>query len=347
MNQHPKHALDRHTGLNYYQNSLNLIRLLAALQVLYGHLYVHLQLKPLPIIRNILSIFSGVPVFFFVSGYLIWSSIDHSKNIKEYLLKRVLRLYPELWCGVAISLISIIILYDGVVFRDIALFAITQSTFMQFWTPNSLRDFGCGTPNGALWTICIIVQFYIVAWFIKKFINKHKSIICHISILLISILISCLTPLTEKVFPTIICKLYRQTFIPYLWLFLLGAFICEHFKQIAPLLKRFWYLAAILFFVVYYLKIDINASYPVIRSILSCFFCIGFAYAFPRLQIKHDISYGIYIYHMIVINICLELGFKGNWIVGAAVLLITVLMAILSYFTVGNYSKRKKSNLSK
>lgn len=86
-------------------------------------------------------------------------------------------MYPELWCGVAVSLITIFVLYDGVVLRDVGLLAITESIFMQFWTPDSLCGFGVGTPNGSLWTICVIVQFYIVAWFIKKVVAKHNMIV--------------------------------------------------------------------------------------------------------------------------------------------------------------------------
>ena len=331
------------TNLNYYQNNLNLIRLLAALQVLYGHLSVHLQLKSLSFIKNFLSLFYGVPVFFFMSGYLIWRSIDRTKNIKEYFLKRVLRLYPELWCGVIISIISIFILYDNVILKDIILFTITQGTFMQFWTPDSLRGFGCGTPNGSLWTICVILQFYIVAWFIKKIVNKYKSDMFNISFLIISVFISLLVPLTKSFLPLIAYKLFQQTLIPYLWLFLLGVFACEYFDLIVPVLKKFWYIPAILFYC--FSNVDIHASYPIIKSILSCCFCLGAAYTFtsPKfIKIKYDISYGIYIYHMIIVNISLELGFKGNWFVGATVILITLIMATASSFTVGKFGKKKR-----
>ena len=42
------------------------------------------------------------------------------------------------------------------------LFIFCQSSIFQFWTPNFLRGYGCGTPNGSLWTIGILIQFYII-----------------------------------------------------------------------------------------------------------------------------------------------------------------------------------------
>lgn len=331
--------------LSFKDNGLNLIRLLAALQVFYGHAVAHLELTEVSFVTRVFTMFMGVPIFFFISGYLMWKSIDRTSNIKNYFTKRVLRLYPELWCGVAVSLITIFVLYDGVVLRDVGLFAITQSTFMQFWTPDSLRGFGVGTPNGSLWTICVIVQFYIVAWFIKKVVAKHNTIVSWTALLSVLTLVNVLSPWIQGFLSEIIRKLYGQTVLPYLWLFMLGAFTCEYFDKIVPALKRLWWIIPIIFYILKWIHIDIPGSYPVLSSVLSCAFCISFAYAFPHIPIKHDISYGIYIYHMIVINVALELGFKGSWGVCAVVLFITLLLATSSYFTLAIFCKKRKEKL--
>lgn len=41
--------------------------------------------------------FSGVVVLFAMSGFLIAASLERSKDRKEFFIKRVLRMYPELW----------------------------------------------------------------------------------------------------------------------------------------------------------------------------------------------------------------------------------------------------------
>lgn len=156
-------------------NSLNTIRLIAALQVVYGHTIEHLNLEAIPVAGSFLNFFQGVPIFFTMSGFLMWDSIGRSRDYNQYLGKRFWRIYPELWVAVAIELVVLLLLYDQPINHfQFGLFAITQSTLFQFWTPDCLRGYGCGTPNGALWTICVLIQFYLVAFFVYKYFHNRR-----------------------------------------------------------------------------------------------------------------------------------------------------------------------------
>lgn len=93
-------------------NSFNLIRLLATLQVFLGHALLHLNVEVHPAISAALRSFQGVPVFFIMSGFLIWNSLEHTSRFNIYIKKRVLRLYPELCLAVLFSAISIVGLYS-------------------------------------------------------------------------------------------------------------------------------------------------------------------------------------------------------------------------------------------
>lgn len=73
-----------HTG-GGNKDCLNLIRLLAAFQVLYGHTLAHLNIDSIPILGEFINFFSGVPIFFTMSGFLIWWSIGRSKSFEEYI----------------------------------------------------------------------------------------------------------------------------------------------------------------------------------------------------------------------------------------------------------------------
>ena len=53
------------------ENCLNTIRLMAALSVMYRHLTSHLNVQFPQIFNIIFTYFSGVPIFFMLSGYLI------------------------------------------------------------------------------------------------------------------------------------------------------------------------------------------------------------------------------------------------------------------------------------
>lgn len=82
-------------------NCLNLLRILAALQVFLGHASVHLNSELPQLLTKPLAIIQGVPVFFLISGFLIWNSLNRDNGLKSFAQKRILPLYPELWGGIA------------------------------------------------------------------------------------------------------------------------------------------------------------------------------------------------------------------------------------------------------
>ena len=127
---------------------------------------------------------------------------------------------------------------------------------------------------------------------------------------------------------------------------MLGAFMCEFFDKVVLCAKKFWYcgLIAMAAYVLMPLPGTLG-KYSVLGSMLAGFTWIGFSYAFPRLQIKWDISYGIYIYHMIIINVLIALGFIGKWTFFGYAFLATILLAIGSYVTIGFVSRKRKEQL--
>lgn len=321
---------------SFRENSLNTIRLLAAFQVFYGHAVAHLELPGNEVVSEILNLFQGVPIFFMLSGFLIWRSLDRISNLKCFVKKRVLRLYPELWCAVLMSVFSIVILYNNFQIVELVLFIFGQATVFQFWTPDSLRGFGCGTPNGSLWTICVIVQFYMVAWFSKKLFCRQRCLSEWIIWLFASIVIGVVSPRFVCFLPDTMYKLYEQTIFPYLWIFLIGVFVCEYFDVLIPYLKKYWCLGLLGLVVVEILNFDIWGNYGILKTFLQTVVCLGFAYEFPNFNIKHDISYGVYLYHMIVINVMIQIGVVKQWWCFVWAALATITIAVLSDKLIAN-----------
>lgn len=162
----------------FNNNSLNTFRLVAAFNVIFDHAFAHLNVPLDTHLGGLLKLFEnftlGVPIFFFLTGYLILQSVKNENDTVLYLKKRFVRLYPELWVAVIISVLSIIILYEKCNYFDLFKLIIAQGTFFQFWTPDSLRGFGNGAPNGSLWTICVFIQFYVIAWLLRKKLQNRK-----------------------------------------------------------------------------------------------------------------------------------------------------------------------------
>lgn len=165
-------------AIDFKKNGLNLFRILAAINVLYGHTIEHLELEEVPVFGNSVHFFSGVPLFFTLSGFLIWQSIGRSNTFGDYAKKRFWRIYPELWVAVVVEIVVLLLLYHQPInWPQMGLFVFGQATIFQFWTPDFLRGYGCGCPNGALWTITVLIQFYFCAYFIYKWLHNKKIVV--------------------------------------------------------------------------------------------------------------------------------------------------------------------------
>lgn len=172
-------------NFDFKDNSFTLIRYVAAISIMTGHYLTYAMdaftLAPsysiiagdeiiLVAISRILAAIRGVPMFFCLSAYLICSSIERSETAFTYYKKRFLRIYPELWLSMIVNLISIIILRGGQV-GSLLKWIVLQGVGIAY-TPTSLEDYATGSINGAMWTISVTIQFYVIAWFAYKFLKK-------------------------------------------------------------------------------------------------------------------------------------------------------------------------------
>lgn len=329
------------------KNCFTLIRYLAALEVIIGHCVEHFSLDrtslAYQIFKYTLGMFPGVPIFFGLSGFLIWASLDRNDDLAVYAKKRIQRIYPELWIAVILCMVSILVLYkEPLNAIQVGLFCVTQSSFLQFWTPDCLRDYGCGTPNGSLWTICTFVQFYIVAWLLHRMVKKCKLGICDPSasktrcaafwgVFIASLLCTICYPALQGRIPEILYKLLGQTIFPYFILFLIGILVYEFREKVLPTLVRFWFIPLGLYYIVRLFRIDITGTYiNPLSGMLLLLTVFALGYKFNRISIKQDYSYGLYLYHMIVVNILLQTKiFSGVW-ASLTVIVVSMVVSILS-----------------
>ncbi|MEG2263177.1 MAG: acyltransferase [Acinetobacter sp.] len=336
--------------IDWKQNSFTLLRYIAAFEVLIGHCVTHFAINTDSILFRLYAYtvgrFHGVPVFFGLSGFLIWASLSSRTTLSVYLKKRFIRIYPELWLAVILSIVSILLLYKQYFPISLGVFAITQSTFLQFWTPDSLRGFGCGTPNGSLWTIFMFVQFYLIAWMLHKWLHKtHHECYKNVTgggVLAKWILLFCLSffftigykqasVLFSSGVENIYYKLLGQTVLPYLFMFFSGM-ICFEFKTvILPILKKYWWLIIMLYYTISISGFDIPATYiNLLSGILLVLMTIALGFRFIKPVIKTDISYGIYLFHMVVVNVLLETGSQSKIVNAMLALIVSILLAFIS-----------------
>ena len=358
-------------------NNFDVVRLFAALQVCTGHIFTHFNISG-GMFSEILSFFPGVTIFFALSGFLITSSWCNSKTIKHYARNRFLRIFPALFvCFVVLQLVMIItgdIGWRSILDPQMWMYWLGQLSLGQYFTPDNLRDFGVGTPNGSLWTIPIEVEFYIILplifiLMVNTNVKKKLIIIATISILF-NIFLSIVRPdvhgtnATELIasnHQTLLLKLAGVTVAPYLYCFIAGSIIYLYWDNIKVLFINKVLYWLIVFFVWIYISghkpsHSISSSYILITNILLCCVSISAAFSFGKAY-KYlygvDISYGIYIIHMIVVNIFIELGYGYNILHAMIALVITIGLALVMYYYIekpalalkNKYTINKKAHL--
>ena len=337
-------------------NNFDLIRLFAAIQVLILHVFVHFNLYGInPVLDfffdNILSYFPGVPIFFFISGFLIFWSFDRNfKDVKKFYLNRILRIYPALWVCFLFTLF-VLFSYSQVNLNSFLnlkflVWIGAQLTFFQFWTPDILKNFGLGNPNGVLGTISVELQFYLIIPLIYKMIKKSKIYL--LLIIFTSLLINYFAK-TSFNHESFMYKIASVCIFSYLFYFCLGIAAFIYFHKFKFYLEN--YFSTILavyvgFFVIFsHILRAYSPSYwpnivETIAYLLLCCVTVSFAFNFSGLSQKIlrnvDLSYGIYIYHGVLLNI-----FIVNRLFSYAYLIlfmsISVLLACFSWFFVEKY----------
>ena len=319
-------------------SGFTLLKLIAAFQVVYIHLITHFHLPPVPITKppdvfRILSAFEGVPIFFSLSGFFLWRSLSaRPVRFREYARRRILRIFPELWMVVAFSVVSILIFCRQELSALPFLGWIgAQATCLQFWTPDCLRSFGVGCPNGSLWTITIFLQFYILVFFLHRLLHGRKPLVWFLTLLFCAGL-NVVPGFFEADLPEILYKLYQQTVLPYLSVFLFMACMAEFEEVIRPRLNHVLLVIALYSILVIGLPFDFQgAGYPLFRCMLIGLFALSFGFSIRFGLLKEDISYEIYLVHMPVVNILLELTQTPDWGTFLAALALTLLLALILF----------------
>ena len=335
-------------------NNFDLLRLFAASQVVLSHSSSHLEHSYS--FLSFLSLFPGVPIFFFLSGFLIYGSYESSSENKNPILnfyfKRVLRLYPGLWVCLIFSIF--LVWNSGYLenialnVKEIALWFVAQMTAFQFYNPDFLRGFGVGALNGALWTISVELQFYILVPLVHKLMQQKKTFIFSTIVIFIIFNISN-SYLNNQ--DNIVLKLLNVSFAPWFYMFLVGAFFAKFKEYISSVLSINIFVLFASFVSIYfmsdYLGLDWGNQVNPIGYALMVAIIIKLAYINPslsdRILGRNDISYGVYIYHMPIINYILYIYGPGE-VQFIYAILGTLLLALLSWFLIERPALRLKTH---
>ncbi|MBJ3785069.1 acyltransferase family protein [Devosia sediminis] len=327
-----------------HRNNFNLIRLLAAIQVMVVHTLNHFEVTGYAV--DALKIVPGVPVFFFISGYLIGGSYirTHGRGLSAYAANRALRIFPALWVCVVLSTLSVFAMgYMACISVNpfqLLVWVAGQASFLQFYNPEFMRGYGAGVLNGALWTISVELQFYILAPLIFLAFMRVKILAAAVFV------VSIVANIYFREFAnwdSFVNKIVYVTFLPWVYMFMVG-FAVAYWRPIQAWLLKVPYVVLILAYVASMFLIGnytINAQNSINPLSFLLIAALIFKLGYARIPLaddvndfvrRNDFSYGIYLFHMPVINAFLYAG-AGLWSIWA-IMAVTILLGVASWYLV-------------
>lgn len=310
-------------------NNFDLLRLCAAVTVMLWHISM----------LNIISgatwlgasflvlgtLLPGVPIFFIISGFLITNSWLNKPDVGRYLKARALRIYPALIAATA--LLSVWLLYFGM--WNGTWFINQFSIVWIYSTPQIMVPFGGGMPNGPLWTIPVEFKFYLLLplllWPLAKgrwTVNKTALLVAAVT--LISLVLQINNDFGHHHRPDL-----RHGALHHFWFFGFGVLARLYWQRAQPFLSLpVWAVAHAVLTAVLWSHVapgltlgslsinDIsNTMLTLVMATTLPGLILSAAFTKPDLSDKilrgNDISYGIYIYHMIYLHAFAMLGFSS------------------------------------
>lgn len=353
-------------------NNFDLIRILAALQVLQLHAGFWMELPRPAWFQHLADQFPGVPIFFIVSGFLVTVSfIRGSGGIPGYACRRALRIYPGLWVNIAFILLLLVL--SGSLSPDLTALHFFKWIAVAFSSgADILANFLAGpltSPHGffpffpslVLWTIPVEIGFYCLVPIIvlPALSGQRKAWALPASFgiwAVLSLGVMYVFALLQAQRPeALMTKVLSVTTPVYLWYFIIGAVCGTYWARLQWLfVDRFpLWLAAHLSFAAFDALVLGNwaVDFHVITAILPLRVAVlagvvlSFAFTWRRLGRclgGADLSYGTYLYHMPVLLTLKYAGASASGWWWPVVIAATLALASVSWFAVERPSLRLK-----
>jgi peptidoglycan/LPS O-acetylase OafA/YrhL len=300
----------------------------------------------------------GVTLFFVLSGYLITYLLlvekhNHGKiSIGKFYMRRALRIWPLYFFIVVLSLFvlpEIGFLHIPVLTEQVHDSFLTKLLLYLFFLPNVvLAVFPLVPYASQLWSIGYEEQFYLVWPWILQFVKRKYAILIFIILFFVALRIFSLVYADEIAASGYEKAVSAFFMMPGIDCIAIGGFFAYMLYRRNPLLEKCY--SKPFQYVLYAVTIGLilggvvfplfnNQVYAVLFGLIVLNLSANPASVITlenkKLNYLGSISYGIYMYHVLVIVIVLKtftfIGISNTLLVNATVILLTVGAAGLSY----------------
>lgn len=290
----------------FTDNNFTPLRLLLALLVVFGHFQLLAGVAHPSWPFGYAS--AAVDCFFVVSGYLVSNSFDRDPNFGRFYIRRLFRIYP-LYLAVVVAQTVILGCLEtgGDTGRSLLRYFVVNAVFANFLQ----YDVGNGVLNGlvnpslnpSLWTLKIEFGFYLLLPFLWRAVERWGA-----GALAAIFAVSAAYYWTWTAVGQ--AELARQ--LPgQLQFFVLGIAAYRYRRFLSLGLVGGVLLTAALAVL---LTALLHSHPPVVYPLVVGALVVVAALATPRIRLRHDISYGVYLLHGPVIQLSLLLGvYRSGW----------------------------------
>lgn len=318
--------------LSRENNNIDLLRLFAALLVAWWHAPIlfgkSIIMPPLP--QCISSGALGVAIFFFFSGMLVTNSLVAKKSPVSFAWSRLMRIYPAFFVMLIIAVFVIGPVFYAGSLRSYFLSSETWQFLshnmrlrIKFILPGLWEDRINTGINPSTWTIPLEVGCYICLLF-SFILCQHFKIKPWLFI--IAALAASLLP--HEWFLRLIGKGYSIVYPGNIFCFTIGATMALY-KDRIKITKTLITILMVICVMVWRCENLIYYLFPLTVSIV-LLYATSIA-PLVNIKPKHDVSYGIYIWHWPVYQIMFTfISGAGPYLFFVACMVITVALAYLS-----------------
>lgn len=270
----------------------------------------------------------GVQLFFIISGFVIFMSLERVKKPFDFIASRFTRLFPAYW--IALIITTLFVYSFGLPGREVS----PTSTFINF---TMLQEFfKVRHVDGVYWTLTVELIFYF--WmFVLLSVNKLNYIQRFMFILLSISMVYHLGFISESKY---VEKIFIVQYIPY---FFIGIILFKGYKEGLQLFNSILLLMS--FWLIY-----VSNEFSVFC--LSVFFVfIVYASVFCNVRVLRiklftflgSISYSLYLLHQnigyVIINTGYELEASPFISIATAFMVSIILASILTFYIEGPIMK--------
>lgn len=311
------------TEPDFVDNNFTPLRLLLALLVVLGHFQILAGVTHPPWPFGYAA--AAVDCFFVVSGYLVSNSFDRDPSLKRFYLRRFFRIYP-LYLAVVLAQTAILGCLgsnDGETDRSLLRYFLVNAAFANFLQ----YDVGDGVLSGlanpslnpSLWTLKIEFGFYLLLPFLWRAVERWGAAVLTVVFALSAAYYWAWVEAGHA-------ELARQ--LPgQLQFFILGVAAYRYRREILPRRTVGIVLPVALAML---LTALLGARPPVVYPLVIGAFAVLAALATPRLRLRRDISYGVYLLHGPIIQLSLLIGvYRPGWTGLVATIALLVPLALV------------------